>query len=290
MAENIHPTPLIIHVPSSDFPSDVLKWMKKDAKGKILYKLMKSNKYFQHSEFPFFAVKFVEYDAWWDNKWIIYTLDGHRLEGLGDTEEVLWITETLRLTELPNLVSRIISATAVFDLKELLFEHQELMFDEFKILTASGNIKCLSFQGTNVKHENGDPVFIDELFEFLSNVQDIWIANFGTILFSSNFVNTCKKYNFSQLKSFNLINLTFYDDFQKFTKFMNQNPHVYYQIYFDDDALSEEEKFAVGKYVQGIIDVGLTEFRTPTIQFFGQTHDQHEALCSLRSQYDDKQT
>uniref|UniRef100_A0AC34GYR4 DUF38 domain-containing protein n=1 Tax=Panagrolaimus sp. ES5 TaxID=591445 RepID=A0AC34GYR4_9BILA len=247
---------------------------------------MKCHKYFQHKKFPFFAVKDVEYDNFM-KLWVVTPLDDHFPEGFVKIEklQILWITESLKMAKLP--VSRIISKTAVFDMKDLWLLEQNLLFDEFKLLTASGNVKFLRLDETKIKYENGDSVFIDELFEFLPNIEHITVFSHGPNLFSSNFASTFEKIDASKLKLVDL-ELSSFNDFEKFSKFMDQNPHVEYSIDFVHCKFSSEERLAFHNYVQRIIDAGLTEFPPPKIEFNGHINTQWEALRSLIRQYNDK--
>uniref|UniRef100_A0A914PZ25 F-box domain-containing protein n=1 Tax=Panagrolaimus davidi TaxID=227884 RepID=A0A914PZ25_9BILA len=161
-----------IRVPLSDFPSDVLKWMKINAKPKMLLKLMKCCKYFQHfPEFPFFVVKkFHTINNW------VETLNGKFLtyEGERGFEKInkkLWITDILAISGQANIFSSIFPKIALCDVYKLSIYGQKLSFDEFKFLTCSGNVKHLDITKTFINHENGDPVFIDSILKCVPNVE-----------------------------------------------------------------------------------------------------------------------
>uniref|UniRef100_A0AC35ET35 F-box domain-containing protein n=1 Tax=Panagrolaimus sp. PS1159 TaxID=55785 RepID=A0AC35ET35_9BILA len=159
-----------IRVPSSDFPSDVLEWMKINANPKMLFKLMKCCKYFQHfPEFPYFVVK----EFHMINNWVFKTLDGKFLtyEGEQEFEKInkkLWITHSLSIS---GQISSIFPKIAVCDFQKLSISDQKLSFDEFKFLTCSGNVKYLGITKTLISYENGDPVYIDSILKCVPNVE-----------------------------------------------------------------------------------------------------------------------
>ena len=75
------------------FPTDVLKWMKNNAKPGMALKLMQICKYFQHKEFPYFVIKnifvdpnFCKYTTLNDQKFDSENLDI-------TTTKKFWITE-----------------------------------------------------------------------------------------------------------------------------------------------------------------------------------------------------
>uniref|UniRef100_A0AC35F1F2 Uncharacterized protein n=1 Tax=Panagrolaimus sp. PS1159 TaxID=55785 RepID=A0AC35F1F2_9BILA len=173
-------------VPESDFPSDVLKWMKANANPKMTLKLMKISKYFEC-----FVVKKLEYE---DNSWSLITPDGQQLEGMDVMENItekIWITDELVIlsfTDIPNFIPCIIPKIAVCDIKHLDIYNQKLSFDEFKFFTASGNIEDLKIENTNIILKNGDPIFIDSIFECIPNVKYFYYKEDGLIF--AEFFNT----------------------------------------------------------------------------------------------------
>uniref|UniRef100_A0AC34G0Q4 Uncharacterized protein n=1 Tax=Panagrolaimus sp. ES5 TaxID=591445 RepID=A0AC34G0Q4_9BILA len=248
--------PLIIHAPASDFPSDILKWMKKDAKPKMALKLMKCHKYFQHQQFPYFVVKSI---ACYDGQDILevrsFYYRKYYYKGL-----------------------------EVCDIKRLTLRDQELLIDEFKFLASSGTVESLVFYATTIKKENGDIIFFDQLLEFLPNVENIRVFNYGATLFSSNFDNIFAKINTSKFKDFD-VRMTFYNDFEKFIKFVKHNPHICYEVCLLNEGITGEQRHALEKYVQQIIDAGLTEFPPPQIIFNGQIQKKRHAVQMLRDQF-----
>uniref|UniRef100_A0A914Q472 F-box domain-containing protein n=1 Tax=Panagrolaimus davidi TaxID=227884 RepID=A0A914Q472_9BILA len=260
-----------IHVPLSDLPSDVLKWMKINAKPKMLLKLMKCCKYFQHfPEFPYFVVKEVQYGFKRDN-WLFQTLDGKMhfyegTQGIENIEKKLWITEILVLSVFSNLASCVIPKISVCDIKSLSLQFQNLAFNEFKFLTASGNVIDLFLRESTIKYENDEQVFIDSIFKCVPNVETFNYFNNRIPIFSLTSTNAFQGINTSK-----------------------QNPKIEYEIYIvGDGTLSNNEAKIVEKYVQKTIDSGITEYPPPYIRFDGQTPDQRDALRLLLRNFNEK--
>uniref|UniRef100_A0AC34F201 Uncharacterized protein n=1 Tax=Panagrolaimus sp. ES5 TaxID=591445 RepID=A0AC34F201_9BILA len=270
--------------PSSDFPSDVLKWMKECAKAKMALKLMKCHKYFQHEKFQYFVVEDVSYDENEDE----WTLDmsndkRHVYEGLQNIPKMLWITDSIHLYgSISNLTSVIIPKIVVCDITHLHLSSQIIVFDDFKFLTPF--VEYFYFRNTTIKYQNGDTVFLDQLFECLPNVKHIRLWSGTPFLFSENFVNSIEKINLMKLKFVILYNIA-YSDIEKFSKFMEKNRHIYYDLDVADAIISAEGILALEKYNQGIIDNGITEFPPPLIKFKQQTKKQGDTLERLRYQY-----
>uniref|UniRef100_A0AC34FDI6 DUF38 domain-containing protein n=1 Tax=Panagrolaimus sp. ES5 TaxID=591445 RepID=A0AC34FDI6_9BILA len=254
--------------PSSNFPSDVLKWMKENAKSKMALKLMKCNKYFQHSEFPYFVVRSARYYGD-EDVWRLFRLDSelHIHEGLESIQKMFWITQCISVYRLSTSVSNLISKIAVCDIKYLELKNQNILFDEFKFLTSSGTVETLYFLETTIKDENGQRVFIDQFFKLLPNVKDFSIIEHGTDLFSPNFINIVAEINTTKLKRICLAEIS-YLDYERFSFFMKKNPHIFYELAIHETSV--EEIRALEKYVQEIIDNGVTEFPPPCISFYGQ--------------------
>uniref|UniRef100_A0A914QYN9 F-box domain-containing protein n=1 Tax=Panagrolaimus davidi TaxID=227884 RepID=A0A914QYN9_9BILA len=284
MSDNIP----FIRVPSSDFPSDILKWMKINAKPKMLLKLMKCCKYFQHfPEFPFFVVKEISFcykdegDEYEDHWWLM-TLDDKTqiFKGLKSIERVtkkFWITKLLVF----NVPEYLIPKIAVCDIR-ILHLDKPISYDDFKFLTASGNVKELNIW-ESIKYSNGDPVYIDKIFECVPKVTDIWFYSEMSV-FDFDFINTLENIDASKLECFTLLTISF-SHFLLFTKFMDKNPHVKYRLYFNDGSLSPEETKAIEKYMQRIIDAGITKYPPPDIGFLGRTNKQWFDLHKLSLDY-----
>uniref|UniRef100_A0AC35FHV8 Uncharacterized protein n=2 Tax=Panagrolaimus sp. PS1159 TaxID=55785 RepID=A0AC35FHV8_9BILA len=70
---------------------------------------------------------------------------------------------------------------------------------------------------------------------------------------------------------------------------MQQNPKIKYEIYFaGDGTLLDNETKVVEKYVQRIINSGITEYPPPYIRFDEQTPEQRNALRLLLQNFNEK--
>uniref|UniRef100_A0AC34G1X3 Uncharacterized protein n=1 Tax=Panagrolaimus sp. ES5 TaxID=591445 RepID=A0AC34G1X3_9BILA len=174
MSDQLIP-PAIIHAPSSDFPTDVFKWIKENAEGKMALKSMKCHKYFQHPDFPYSIILNIAYNDR-EDKWDVMTLDGKKLVyyGLESIETAftkkLWLIGSLALLESPNLVTRFITKIAVCDIKYLTLADQQFSFNDFLFLTSANLITHISLYNTVINDDNGDPIFIDSILKCLPNL------------------------------------------------------------------------------------------------------------------------
>uniref|UniRef100_A0A914NYN2 Uncharacterized protein n=1 Tax=Panagrolaimus davidi TaxID=227884 RepID=A0A914NYN2_9BILA len=105
--------------PKSDFPNDILKYMKKNATEKEALKLMKTNKYFIRKKCPFirFGVRvFLTQEYVLQSLSVRYVMN-YRIEKLPNN---LGIYGTLNIGN-ANLLSQFISKCVMCDLKDLVF-------------------------------------------------------------------------------------------------------------------------------------------------------------------------
>uniref|UniRef100_A0A914P5E2 Uncharacterized protein n=1 Tax=Panagrolaimus davidi TaxID=227884 RepID=A0A914P5E2_9BILA len=152
------------------FPTDVLKWMKANAKHRISLKLMQICKYFQHKEFPYFVIKKIYGD---DEVWNYRTLDGQIYHNFVDISKPIWITDAITLMSskvLPILLSKVV----VCDIKILnLSIFSCLQWNEFKFLTASGKIEIFTLEATKILDAEGNQACLEELLKCLPNVKTL---------------------------------------------------------------------------------------------------------------------
>uniref|UniRef100_A0A914PA15 Uncharacterized protein n=1 Tax=Panagrolaimus davidi TaxID=227884 RepID=A0A914PA15_9BILA len=164
--------------PPSDFPSDVLKSIKKNAKPKMAVKLMQICKYFQHQKFPYFIIRTLEWNenfGWryqamiksvgvWPN---FQTLD------LDTLDQKLWIIKALNIThtEDTSLINSLIPKLAVCDIYELTLDNQDIKHEHFQILANAGNITYLALKDTFIKDKNGSNVPLEDIFTVVPNVE-----------------------------------------------------------------------------------------------------------------------
>uniref|UniRef100_A0AC35F5Y5 DUF38 domain-containing protein n=1 Tax=Panagrolaimus sp. PS1159 TaxID=55785 RepID=A0AC35F5Y5_9BILA len=275
-----------IHVPLSDFPSEVLKKMKENANPKMSLKLMQCHKYFQHQEFPYFIIKSFEYD---DDEWNFITLNDevHLYNGVEGIEKLttkkLWITENIIL--LDNIVSRLIPKIVVCDILWLKLYNQKMTYDEFKFLTASGNVEILELCNTDITHKNGDFVDVHTLLGCVPNIFEFFLRNKDSPLIHSDSGKAFYKNNTTNLMRVKLEKISFLD-FENFKKFMKQNPHISYSLDISaNNSLSSEEFQVLEDYVEEIIYSRETYFPPPYITFLGQHGRQQKFLEYKISEY-----
>uniref|UniRef100_A0AC35GP18 Uncharacterized protein n=1 Tax=Panagrolaimus sp. PS1159 TaxID=55785 RepID=A0AC35GP18_9BILA len=182
-----------------------------------------------------------------------------------------------------NVPEYLIPKIAVCDI-QILHLDEPISYDDFKFLTASGNVKVLHiWTPASIKYSNGDPVYIDKIFECVPKVTVIELYSEMSFI-DFDFINTFENIDASKLESFTLRIISF-SYFLLFTKFMDKNPHVEYDLKFNDGSLSPEETKAIEKYVQRIIDAGITKYPPPNIRFPGQTQEQRSDIRGLSLEY-----
>uniref|UniRef100_A0AC35GIK8 Uncharacterized protein n=1 Tax=Panagrolaimus sp. PS1159 TaxID=55785 RepID=A0AC35GIK8_9BILA len=145
--------------PASDFPDNILKYMKKNATEKQALKLMKANKYFIREKCPFIyfgdnvtlSKNFVHQIFFSSNR-----MD-YRFDKLPNN---LGIYGTLDIRH-ENSLSQFISKCVACDLKCLYLPNNwwkigKISYDDFKVLTSSGRLERLSLGETIVTSDNGE--------------------------------------------------------------------------------------------------------------------------------------
>uniref|UniRef100_A0A914QR31 Uncharacterized protein n=1 Tax=Panagrolaimus davidi TaxID=227884 RepID=A0A914QR31_9BILA len=154
----------------SDFPADILKYMKKNATEKEALKLMKTNKYFIRKKCPF--VYFGDSVRLTQN--FVYQLlspsndMNYRIEELPNN---LGISGELFIQH-ENLISQFISKCVTCDLKSLFFsnhywyKNKIISYDDFKFLTSSGRLEILNLGPTIVTSNNGEIIPYESLLDY----------------------------------------------------------------------------------------------------------------------------
>uniref|UniRef100_A0AC35G269 Uncharacterized protein n=1 Tax=Panagrolaimus sp. PS1159 TaxID=55785 RepID=A0AC35G269_9BILA len=176
---------LPISPPSSDFPSDVLKWMKANAQSRTALKLMQCNKYFQQQPFPYFVVKAVRSREsglrflrlkpdpnrtgcmrWhFGENWCRLYIDS--------LKQKLWITEKFEFDGNDGFLRILLSKIAVFDVKKLILKYlNAVTFEMFKLFS-SGNVQELTLINTKIRDKNGVDVPLEELLQCVSKLENL---------------------------------------------------------------------------------------------------------------------
>uniref|UniRef100_A0A914PNC1 Uncharacterized protein n=1 Tax=Panagrolaimus davidi TaxID=227884 RepID=A0A914PNC1_9BILA len=173
--------------PKSDFPADILKYMKKDATEKQALKLMKTNKYFIQKKCPF-----------------IYLGDNVTL-----TQNFVHSpSNNCRINELPNnlgvsgelyinrgdLLTQFISKCVICDLKELTFTNtnwymiEKISYDDFKFLTSSGRLEILSLGKKIVTSNTGEIIPYESLLDHTPALQYLRLEYNQNLQLSQKFI------------------------------------------------------------------------------------------------------
>lgn len=169
-----------IRCPNSSLPSDVLRFMKKNASPQQALQLMQIHKFFQFSKkFPYFVVKKLEFES--DYIWKYQTLDNrwHLSTGkpsFNNFNEKLWITEKLHLSWHSINISTIFSKIGVCDVDELVIHSQTLTYNNLKFLIPTRNkIKKLDIKSSKFMYIDKERMFkfipVEEIVKLVPNIE-----------------------------------------------------------------------------------------------------------------------
>uniref|UniRef100_A0AC34FEB8 Uncharacterized protein n=1 Tax=Panagrolaimus sp. ES5 TaxID=591445 RepID=A0AC34FEB8_9BILA len=271
------------------FPKPILYYLKKNAKPKLLLKLMKSSKlHFSFKEFPFFATHFLKTDK---AKWIYFDQGTDEIKAL-DLENLskpLWITNGIDCSsrEKTTIVSNLLSKTFICDIKYFRIVGRVLSMKQLKTLNSKNSIEYFTLYNSHVECCEGRIVKMDEIIRCLPNVKTfLW-------LFSRTMVSMITPYatrklidslNPSILTSFHLMNVPETFDFKLFAKFMKKHPWIEYYLEFDNISL----KFS--KMLQSFVDklvkkAAAKKYRPIRIRFPGQTFQSQVLLEDFYQSY-----
>uniref|UniRef100_A0A914QDE9 Uncharacterized protein n=1 Tax=Panagrolaimus davidi TaxID=227884 RepID=A0A914QDE9_9BILA len=155
-----------------DFPTDVLKYMKLNAKPRMSVKLMNICKYFKHREFPFFVIKLIKH---WFGQWTYITLDNTTVttNTLAEIPDNLWITERIIVSINEIDFTTFINKIIVSDVESIHFVSQTIPFNKFKHLCA--NVKNFTSISSYLKDDEGNDICLDEVLESLPNLEDLYL-------------------------------------------------------------------------------------------------------------------
>uniref|UniRef100_A0AC34GTJ2 Uncharacterized protein n=1 Tax=Panagrolaimus sp. ES5 TaxID=591445 RepID=A0AC34GTJ2_9BILA len=160
------------------YPPDIVKWMRTNAEPKLALKLMKVSKRFQHKNgFPFMVVKNVFNIR---ESWVYSTLDGKEYitQQIQDIPKKLWMSHELTLRHGHDLISTILCQTAAFSIQSLQLYGQKITIEEFRKFTHGGIVKSCILVDTTITDKNGEPVYLETLFECLPNASKIKLSRF----------------------------------------------------------------------------------------------------------------
>uniref|UniRef100_A0A914Q1I8 Uncharacterized protein n=1 Tax=Panagrolaimus davidi TaxID=227884 RepID=A0A914Q1I8_9BILA len=177
--------------PASDFPADILKYMKKNATEKQVLKLMKTNKYFIREKCPFiyFGVRVSLTQNFVHQILSDTNVMNYRIEELPNN---LGISGALYIQH-ENLLSQFNSKCIIFDLKCLYFINQwwkieKISYDDFKVLTSSGRLKTLDLGPTIVTSNNGEIVPYESLLDHTPSLRYLYLKYNNYLQLSQKFI------------------------------------------------------------------------------------------------------
>uniref|UniRef100_A0A914QM03 Uncharacterized protein n=1 Tax=Panagrolaimus davidi TaxID=227884 RepID=A0A914QM03_9BILA len=190
--------------PKSDFPADILKYMKKNATEKQAFKLMKANKYFIREKCPF--VYFGDGVSLIQNLvlQLLYTpsnapnVTKYKIEELPNN---LGICGTLNIRH-ENIFSQFISKCVIFDLKCLIFmnSNEKISYDDFKVLTSSGRLETLDLGETIVTSNNGEIIPYESLLDHTPALRYLYLEYNQYLQLSQKFIDKICASNLKVLK------------------------------------------------------------------------------------------
>uniref|UniRef100_A0A914NXN5 Uncharacterized protein n=1 Tax=Panagrolaimus davidi TaxID=227884 RepID=A0A914NXN5_9BILA len=155
--------------PKSDFPADILKYMKKNSTEKQTLKLMKTSKYFIREKCPFI---YFGNDVLLTQNYVHQAFSPPNVMNytIKELPHNLGISGTLTIQK-ENLLSQFISKCVIFDLKDLTFVNNywwktgKISYDDFKVLTSSGRLEKLILCKTIVTSNNGEIIPYESLLD-----------------------------------------------------------------------------------------------------------------------------
>jgi hypothetical protein len=173
---------IISYPPASSFPTDVLKYIKKNATPGQALKFMHVCKYFCYQKFPFYPVKYVigNYSRFEFPGWLLRSIPENNLQYFDKIKNVppnLWVTEWLEIFNETRVIYDLMPKIAYCECSSLILKNQILRFDDYVMLTKAGKVDNLYFCNTHIKFDNGKIVPFERLLETLKNVTTIKFEN-----------------------------------------------------------------------------------------------------------------
>uniref|UniRef100_A0A914PV50 Uncharacterized protein n=1 Tax=Panagrolaimus davidi TaxID=227884 RepID=A0A914PV50_9BILA len=216
--------------PKSDFPTDILKYMKNNATEKQALKLMKTNKYFIREKCPFirFGVRVFLTQEYVLQYLSIRDVMNYRIEKLPNN---LGICGTLHIGN-ESLLSQFISKCVTCDLKDLVFINkiEKISYDDFKFLTSTGRLETLCLGQTIVTSNNGEIIPYESLLDHTPELRSLCLEYNQYLQLSQKFID---KICASNLKVFGVYELP--ENFERETllaKIAKKKPNLQVYLYF----------------------------------------------------------
>uniref|UniRef100_A0A914QM75 Uncharacterized protein n=1 Tax=Panagrolaimus davidi TaxID=227884 RepID=A0A914QM75_9BILA len=177
-------------------------------------------------------------------------------------------------THIPNFTGLICSKLYQCDINLLALEHQNVLFDNFKILVSS--VKTIVFEDLTITDSNGSVVMLESIFEALPNVKN-FIYTFGhdfTMVTHATIKNMMKLEYFESLHIFGLSELPeIFEVKDLFDLIMNYKDTKIVLEFCDE--ISDEYKDQLDVLIDIVIE---SEIPNVIIEYDGQVEEKLEIL------------
>uniref|UniRef100_A0A914PFQ0 Uncharacterized protein n=1 Tax=Panagrolaimus davidi TaxID=227884 RepID=A0A914PFQ0_9BILA len=264
------------------FPSDVLKWMKLNAKPQMSLKLMKICKYFQHQQFPYFVIKNLRLTYGKFHYYSTLNDESHYCRNIEEIPNNLWITN-LVLAFWPNSLTHLISKISFCEAKKVFLKDENISFDHFEVLVSS--VKQLELKHTKIYDDIVDTVPLEMILESLPSVEDI---NFVSTIPSFSSIEAAKQVVLPNLRNFEFGGISNGFNIDAFIEFMDKHKNVKFDLSFFCDLQPFPHVQKLQGFVDEIIATADLQYPPPIINFSCETFESWNALMALRKTFDEK--
>lgn len=144
---------------SSDFPVDILRFMKKNASPKQILNLMQSIKYFLPPKFPFFVFR-------------NFCRRKYKLNEIEKFAENLWLKGNFNILGRDDIAFTLLSKAVVCDISSMTLSDVDILFEDFKKLVKFNKVRFAHFElNFKVVYGSGEIVPWEVIFSHLSSIK-----------------------------------------------------------------------------------------------------------------------
>uniref|UniRef100_A0A914PJM6 F-box domain-containing protein n=1 Tax=Panagrolaimus davidi TaxID=227884 RepID=A0A914PJM6_9BILA len=153
------------------YPTDIFKWIKKNANPRMLIKLMQVCKYFCYQKFPYLVT--YSFDGFEEDIFNYSIKSGYINKRMKyPCNKSLWITRVLTLKTFPSILPKFIESMIICDATYIHLERIHVSFSDFKILTASRSVEILHCYGnTMICDDSGNIASLENILECLPKLE-----------------------------------------------------------------------------------------------------------------------
>uniref|UniRef100_A0A914Q4A2 Uncharacterized protein n=1 Tax=Panagrolaimus davidi TaxID=227884 RepID=A0A914Q4A2_9BILA len=260
--------------PSTDFPSDLLKYIKKNAYPKPAIKLSKLNKYFIQEKCPFIYIR-ENVHIYKDN--VTFWNPGPKEYKIKEIPNNLGIGKTFRVY-FENLVPQLISKIVICDLKYLYISPSaKLSFDDFRFLTSSKSFSELSVYGKVVDKDGIIPY--ETLLDNVPSLRHFFISRLSPLQLTNNFF---EKFCASNLEMLSLYDLTKFFDVEAFLNSMKKKPNLFIHFHFEKSVAPRN----VNAYIDKLVAADKLVSRPPYFNYGFLDAERRSQLQNLQNAFD----